>query len=172
MSEVVIRGGHRTVDTGKVDKGMPTGDQTLYRCLDCETVTTRIGFGGIRGANDGCPARPESLDFLSVCPGGERCEGHMDTSTAQWRAWKDSPDASSDGVPRFHHTVDDLAERAAAQYLRHADLVEMKMGVWAAQGRKVGAEGGTVAEFQHSNGKQYEVHVDQYGKITAVQKEK
>ncbi|MBD0734000.1 hypothetical protein [Streptomyces sp. CBMA29] len=160
--------GHRCVDTGKVDKGMPDGDQIVWECLDCQQRASRNAFSV--GPARGCPARPESIDNLSVCPGGARCEGHPDQNSSQWREYTASNNLSIETVPRWFHTDNDLAKRAAAQYLRFADKVGVKMSVWTAEGIQVGPEGGTAAEMS-VGGRSYEVRVNAYGKITATQKE-
>lgn len=159
--------GHRCVATG-TDKGLPVGDQTVYECQDCKQRAPYQSFAvGARG----CPARPESIDNISVCPGGDKCEGHPDQDSSEWRDYKSSDHLSIKTVPRWFHTDDDLAKRAADQYLHFADKIDMKMRVWSQQGYKVGPEGGVAATFQHANGLGYEVHVNEYGKITAVQEE-
>jgi len=161
-------GGHRTVQAG-VANGMPAGDRALFRCLDCDATATVVSFSV---GTDGCPARPESLNGLAVCPGGERCQGHMIKESPEFRAYAASSSAPIESVPRRTCTVNDLAARASAQYLYFADKIGMKMGVWASQAKRVGAEGGVVAEFQHANGLGYVVLVDQFGKITAERDDK
>ncbi len=157
-----IRGGHRVKDTGRKDR-TSAGIQTVYHCVDCDETGT---FPLIRGGDIGCPARPDSLGRLSVCPGGDRCRTHPDTSTAQWRAYRDSPSAPIESVPHYTCTVDDFAKRASAQYLKFADRVGIRMSVWSAQAFTVGPDGGTVAEFTH-DGKSWHVSVDPFGSITA-----
>lgn len=142
-----------------------------YECEDC----------GKRGDNalftvgtHGCPGRPESLSEtgLSVCPGGERCGGHMRQNSREFTAWKNSKSMSSDLVPRDKCSADEMGVRAARQYRTFADKVGMRMRVWSEQGiaGRVGAAGGTVAEFQHANGNGYVVSVDEFGRIN-VQEE-
>lgn len=157
--------GHRCVDTGRIDKAMPVGNQTVWECQDCKQTASRNSFAaGLRG----CPARPESLDNLSVCPGGDKCEGHPDENTAEFRAWKASNNLPKETIPRRFHTADDFAKRAATQYLSFADRIGMKMSVWAAEGMRVGPEGGTVAEMTF-RGQSYLVRVDPFGNIRAVE---
>lgn len=155
--------GHIVVPVGH-DKGMPTGDQTLYRCDDCQTTATRQSF---TAGTPGCPGRPQSLDYLSVCPGGDQCAGHPDTSTAEWRAYTASNHISITTVPRLTCPASELGVRAARQYLTYADRIGLKMSAWA-QGAaaRIGAEGGVVAEFSAA-GKSYGVNADRHGKITA-----
>ncbi len=157
-----IRNGHWVKDTGRVDR-TSAGIQKVWTCIDCGDTGT---FSLLRGGNTGCPARPNSLGRLSVCPGGERCRTHPDTTTDQWRAWKESKSMPIDSVPHYRCTVDSLAERAAAQYLTHANKIGMKMSVWSAQAFTVGPEGGAVAEFTHASGP-WHVVVSPYGDIAA-----
>lgn len=154
-------GGHPTEPTGKIIKGYP-GSPVELRCTKCETVGDSLVFSvGLTG----CPADPTSFR-LSVCVGGEQCKGHPDTDSAEWRAYKESPTLSLEGVPHWFHGTDDLAERAASHYRQYADRVGLRTGVWAQEGFKVGPEGGMVAEMTFI-GLSWSVHVDRYGKITA-----
>lgn len=57
--------GHRCEDTGQAE-GVGGMRLTLWSCLDCRQTATYGSFdAGLRG----CPARPESLDYLSVKTG-------------------------------------------------------------------------------------------------------
>lgn len=161
--EAVVIAGHIVTAVGH-DKGVPTGDQTLFRCDDCRTTTTRHSF---LAGTTGCPGRPQSLDYLSVCPGGDLCPGHPDTDSSEWRAYTRSSNISLTTVPRLHCPVSELGVRAARQYLCFADKIGMKMSAWAqGQAASVGVEGGIVAEFTLA-GKSYAVHVNPLGKISA-----
>lgn len=159
-------GGHLTVGTGTVSMGS-AGTQNLYTCTDCHQEATSDSFQA--GAH-GCPMRPASLDYLSVCPGGKRCGGHPDTSTPEWVAWKASNSLPKESVPRITCDAAKLGVRAALQWRAHADRIGLKMSVWAQQAiaDKVGAEGGVVAEMIH-RGKPYYIAVTPYGKISAHQ---
>lgn len=158
-------GGHLVIADGTL-KGMPRGDQTVYKCGDCDERDTRIGLSV---GWPGCPGRPESLTerHLSVC--GAECDGHPDTNTAQWRAYRDSDHLSITTVPRWHHTVDGLTERAAAQFLYQTKRVHMKITNWEVAATPVEYLGGVVASFDHVKG-HYDVVVNQYGKITVVRR--
>jgi hypothetical protein len=128
----------------------------------CGTTGDRLVFSvGV----EGCPGDPSSLP-LWVCVGGDKCEGHPDTHSAAWRTYKASNHLSMSTVPRWFHTVDDLAKRAADQYLKRADRVGMRMGAWTQSGYRVGMDGGKVAEMTFE-GKSWSVWVDAAGKITA-----
>lgn len=119
--------GHRCEDTGQAE-GVGGMRLTLWSCLDCRQTATYGSFdAGLRG----CPARPESLDYLSVKAGGA-----------------------------------DLGERAARQWLDHADRIGLKMGAWAQEAiaDKVGEEGGKAAELTF-RGTSYHVIVTRRGKL-------
>lgn len=159
-------GGHRCVDTGR-KFGISGSNQpvTLWRCLNCGLENSWHSFdSGIRG----CPMRPESLDYLSVCPGGERCEGHMDTSTEDYRVWKASTSMPSDLVPRFRCDAALLGMRAARQWLKHADKIGLKTSVWAQEGiaKHVGAGGGRIAQLNTTAG-HYHIVVTRHGNLRA-----
>lgn len=140
---------------------------SLWRCIDCglesdnSTGLFQVGF-------DGCPMRPESLDHLSVCPGGKNCPGHMDTSSPQYRAWKESPSMPSSDVPHITCDPDTLGLRAAAQWLYFADRIGLKTTLWAQTGLadKVGAEGGHIADLQTGAG-HFHIIVTRWGKLAA-----
>jgi hypothetical protein len=138
-----------------------------FKCTGCGTEGTVTLFSvGVTG----CPGDPASFN-ISVCPGGERCKGHMVHDSAEYRTWKASGNLSSDMVPRYHHDAPEtritgLAYRAASQYIEFADRVGVKLGAWSQEGFKVGPEGGKVAEMTFK-GKSWSVWVDAAGKITA-----
>ena len=137
------------------------------RCNGCGTV----GNSGLFNAGpEGCPGDPASFSIV-VCPGGERCEGHMIHDSAEYRAWKEIPSVSQDTVPVYRHDAPEtprtgLAYRAASEYIARADAIGMRFSVWAQSGFTVGAEGGKVAEMMF-NGLSWSVWVDESGKITA-----
>ena len=90
----------------------------------------------------------------------------MDTDSAEYRAWQESPSASSSIVPRWTHAADDLAKRASSHYIEWADRIGLKFSVWSASGFKVGSEGGKVAEMTF-RGAPWSVWVDAAGQVTA-----
>lgn len=154
-------GGHTTEPTGKTMKGHP-GTPPELRCVKCGTTGDSLVFSvGI----DGCPADPTSFP-LWVCAGGDKCEGHMDTDSAQYRAWKDIPSYDSADVPKWVHGTDDLAKRAADAYRNRMDRVGMRTGAWTQSGYQVGPDGGKVAELTFI-GLPWSVWVDASGHVTA-----
>jgi hypothetical protein len=156
-----IIGGHKTEPTGKTMRQHPDNPPEL-RCTGCEATGDRYTFAvGVQG----CPADPTSFP-LWVCPGGDGCDGHMDTDSAEFRAWKDIPSYDAGNVPRWTHGTDDLAERAADAYRVRMDQVGMRTGVWSQEGFRVGREGGLVAELTFI-GLSWSVWVDAGGHVTA-----
>lgn len=159
--DTITIGGHRVGHTGT-----PRAGRTYYTCVDCglsDEGTTLFQVG-----TDGCPMRPESLDYLSVCPGGKLCGGHMDTSTHEYRMWKESPNMPKEQVPHFTCDASLLGIRAARQWLRFAGKIEMKVSDWSqeAYASHTGATGGKVADFATPTG-QYHIVVTKYGKLRA-----
>lgn len=142
---------------------MPNG----YRCFDCGLNGDYYLFTvGV----DGCPMRPASLDYLSVCPGGELCEGHVDTSTAEYRLWKESMSMPKEQVPHLTCDASLLGVRAAHQWLKFADRIGLKTSVWAqtAIADRVGAGGGHIADLQTTAG-HFHIVVTCHGKLRAHQ---
>jgi len=162
VGETVTSGGHKVTRIPE-----RSGRQWQYQCGDC----------GMRGDNavftvgiDGCPGRPESLNELSVCAGGEKCEGHMDQSSHEWRAWKNSTSMPSDLVPRYQCKETERGNRAAAHFKNFADRLGMATDGWTTDTGttfNINAEGMKVAEFSHAKGF-YEVWVGRTGMITAL----
>lgn len=156
-----IIGGHKTEPTGKTMTGHP-GKPPELRCTGCDATGDHYVFAV---GSQGCPADPTSFP-LWVCPGGDGCEGHMDTDSAEYRAWKDIPSYDAGSVPRWHHGTDDLAKRAADAYRDRMDAIGMRTGAWSQEGYRVGREGGKVAELTFI-GLPWSVWVDAGGYITA-----
>jgi hypothetical protein len=142
-----------------------------YECDDCGV---RGPHGVYSVGTHGCAGRPESLDNLSVCPGGEACSGHMDQASPQFSTWEASKSMSSDEVPRYQCSAGELGVRAARQYRDVADKIGMRMRTWEQSGRadKVGAGGGAVAAFHHENGTSYQVSVSATGQITCEREQR
>lgn len=142
-----------------------------WHCTDCNTTTDRHSFAaGTRG----CPGRPESLDYLRVC--GMNCPGHMDATSAEFRAWKELPSSSADSVPRVScdPTPYALVGRASRQWIGTADRIGLKLSVWAASGFEHAARSADpslpefeVAELTFRAGS-YSVWVSRSGKLRCV----
>jgi hypothetical protein len=160
----IALGGHRVQDTG-THEGVGGSARVVWRCIDCQSSGTSTLF---ESGYDGCPMRPESLDYLSVCPGGDNCEGHMDTSTPEYRAWKESPSMPKEQVPRFTCDASKLGLRAARQWLKFADKIGITIIVWSSQALAghIGAGGGVVAELLSTAGAHHIV-VTRHGKLRA-----
>lgn len=158
--ETVTLGGHKVVR-------VPVKNREQYKCEHCGTRGDSALFTvGV----DGCPGRPESLNSLTVCPGGSGCRGHMDQTTEAWRQWKASSSMPSEEVPRYKCEATERGTRAAAQFLRHAERVGMRVEEWQLNTRtifNVNAEGALVATFRHSKGR-YELWVGRNGSITPL----
>lgn len=161
--ETMHIGGHRLIPK----QGRTQGE---FTCVDCgdtgQTTLFRVGV-------DVCPGRPESLNNLTVCAGGDACLGHMDTTTHQWRAWKDSPSLSSDTVPHYQCESTERGSRAAAHFLNYVGRGGMVVENWTTPVEtvfNVNADGMRVADFDHDRG-HYEVWVSRTGKITALRTE-
>lgn len=163
--QTVTIGGHRVQDTGQ-KYGIAGHAVVLWRCVDCEDEASSTAF---TTGTEGCPARPASLDYLSLCPGGEMCPGHMAHDTPEYRDWKESRTMTSDQVPRRYCDEALTGIRAARHWLDFADRIGMKMRVWSPGGlaEEVDSGGGVVAGFQHASGDHYHVLVTRGGKLRA-----
>jgi hypothetical protein len=166
MGKTMNINGHTVTATGTTAKGLP-GNPALYRCEGCGETVAAPSF---ENGPYGCPGDPAST-VLQVCPGGERCEGHRDTDSAEYRAWKEIASVSEDTIPTYRHgdpadRKTGLAYRAASAYIAWADGVGMRFSVWAQEGFKVGPDGGKVAEMTF-RGESWAVWVDHFGHITA-----
>lgn len=142
--------------------------QSNYECNDCGEVGTSLVFTvGI----DGCPGRPESLNNLKVCPGGDNCWEHMDQSSALWRQWKESSSMPADSVPHYRCKETERGDRAAAQFKNFADRLGMTTKNWTLNTGTVfniNVEAMRVAEFDHENG-HYELFAAKNGTMQVVQ---
>lgn len=163
MSEYKTEGGHALHRTGRTVKDTRgKSGEWEWECAKCDLSGNWSLFGT---GPVGCPADPASFP-LWVCPGGDKCEGHMDTDSSQFRSWQEIPGFDAEDVPRMHCEVGDLARRAATQYRQTADRIGLRTSVWAQEGFRVGSEGGVVAELTH-DGRSWSVRVDGNGKVTA-----
>ena len=133
-----------------------------YKCEHCGTQGSSALFTvGV----DGCPERPESLNYLMVCPGGDGCQGHMDKTTEAWHQWKASSSMPSDLVPRYQCGETERGNRAAAQFLRYAERVGLTVKNWTTV--NTSADGALVGTFQHGQNS-YELWVGRTGEITPL----
>lgn len=142
-------------------------EEFKYKCNDCEKIGKSLVFTvGI----DGCPGRPESLNNLKVCPGGDNCWEHMDQSSPLWQQWKESSSMSADLVPHYRCMESERGKRAAAQYKDFADRLGMTTRNWSTETGSVfnvNGDGQSVASFDHENG-HYEVYVAKNGSMRAL----
>lgn len=160
-TDYTTKGGHKVRATGRTMKGHP-GTPREWECTGCETRGDSLVFTvGL----EGCPADPTSFP-LWVCPGGDRCEGHPDTDSAEFRSWREIPSFPNESVPRLYCAAEDFAKRAADRYRERADRLGLRMSAWSQSGYKVGPEGGKVAELTFI-GLSWSVWVDASGKVTA-----
>lgn len=137
-----------------------------YQCRDCEAHGPIDLFS--TGA-EGCPGRPESLSVLTVCAGGDKCDGHMAQDSAEWRQWKASPSMSSGSVPRYQCKAQERGDRAAEQFQKFASRIGMDFRNWAPNRDvfDVAADGVKVADFDHTAG-HYELWVSRSGMLTPI----
>jgi hypothetical protein len=162
IGETVNTGGHMVTRISARN-----GEPWQYECQDCPKRGDNAIF--IVGVS-GCPGRPESLNVLSVCAGGDSCEGHMDQSSPEWTAWKNSKSLPASSVPHYTCKATERGTRAASQFRDFAVRLGMPIKGWTLNTGtvfNVNAEGVRVADFDHEKG-HYEVWVGQNGSITAV----
>lgn len=149
--------GHRCTRIGDTD---PTDRCLLFNCEDCGATLPYFGF---QTGAQGCPGRPESLNYLRVCV-PDTCPGHLDTDSAEYRAWKEITSIPTSSVPRLTCQADTLGSRAADQYRHHARRIGLPMDDWHEEEGFGGAGGGIVATFRH-RGRPYQVSVTTTGGI-------
>lgn len=151
-------GGHRVTSTGE-HYGVQGQAVATWHCIDCDTVASRTSFtAGLAG----CPARPESLDYVRVC--GTSCTGHPDTDSPEYRAWLESKTLRFSSVPRFFCKAEDLGKRAAAQYAHYAERIGLPLANWVER-TPILDDGGVCAAFRFKEA-YYAVHVNAYGHIS------
>lgn len=156
IGDAVTLGGHKTVRISSSSRG-----SWEYKCNDCGTRgNPALYTAGI----DGCPGRPESLNMLRVCGGGNLCGGHMAQDSPEWRAWKESSSTSSDQVPRTTCGSDHVGERVRTQFLHYAKRLGMRLDDW----KVCGNGAGKVATFTHDKGA-YELWAGETGMVTPLQ---
>lgn len=151
-----MQGGHRTVRIPVKGASAPWE----YQCEDCGN---RGNSGIFTVGVDGCPGRPESLNILTVCGGGARCEGHMVQESPEWRQWKESASMSADLVPRTTCGSDQVGERVRTQFLYFAKRLGMRVDNWTV----FGSGAGKVATFTHDKG-EYELWAGETGMVTPL----
>lgn len=157
----MLDAGDKTVIDGhRVTRVSNEKGHAQYWCSDCEVQGDHAVFStGIYG----CPARPESLNVLTVCGGGINCRGHMDQDTPEWRAWKASESMPSDQVPHWTCDAEQVGARVAEQFRYFADRIGMRVRDW----KLTGDGDGMAATFTHEAGR-YELWASKTGKVTPL----
>lgn len=152
-------GGHRV--TRMADRGA----EAQYECADCLTRGTSLVF---RVGVDGCAKRPESLNLLTVCAGGDRCPTHMDMGTVEWRQWKDSPSLPASHVPHYTCEAGARGERARRHFLDYSKRIGLAVENWRETAFDETGDGSQVATFVFSGGR-YELWVSRTtGQLTPL----
>jgi hypothetical protein len=162
IGESVEFGGHKTIRINA-----RSGDNWKYKCQGCGTVgESNLFTTGTRG----CAGEADSLNYISVCPGGEKCQGHPDTDSREWAEWKASDSLPVSHYPKITCPAWDKGVRALSLFREFARKVGMAPENWQEVKDKEfppDADTMRLAEFD-LKGKHFALWVGKNGKITVT----